>query len=218
MTGVAAASEGEGEEARPAAAEPEPRYSGLATRGIAFVIDAALIDLVALIVAGGAALIASIFHFPHELQTILKVIGAVLAVLWAVGYFVGFWSATGQTPGDRVMQVRVVTADGERVKPGRGVLRFIGLILAALPLFAGYLLILFDRRRRGLQDRLAGTVVIEAPDLSLAEAQLARARQAPDGARTRQAPGPARPPQVPEPPRARQAPEGAPTRSTSVVG
>jgi uncharacterized RDD family membrane protein YckC len=160
------------------------RYSGLATRVIAFVIDAALIDLVALIVTAGAALIASIFHFPHELQTILKVIGAVLAVLWAIGYFVAFWSATGQTPGNRVMQIRVVTGDGGRVKPGRGVLRFVGLILAALPLFAGYVLILFDSRRRGLQDRLAGTVVIEAPDLSLAEAQLARARQAPEAART----------------------------------
>jgi uncharacterized RDD family membrane protein YckC len=183
MTAIAASSKGEGEEARPAAAEPEPRYSGLATRGIAFVIDAALIDLVAVIVAAAAALIVTIFHFPHEVRTVLKVIGAVLAVLWAIGYFVAFWSATGQTPGNRVMQIRVVTADGGRVKPRRGVVRFAGLILAALPLFAGYLPILFDSRRRGLQDRIAGTVVIEAPDLSLAEAQLARARQAPELAR-----------------------------------
>jgi uncharacterized RDD family membrane protein YckC len=163
----------------------DAQYSGLATRGIAFVIDAALIDLVAVVVAAAGALIVTIFHFPHELQTILKVIGAVLAVLWAVGYFVLFWSATGQTPGNRVMQIRVVTAGGGRVKPQRGVLRFVGLILAALPLFAGYLLILFDGRRRGLQDRLAGTVVVEAPDLSLARGKLARARHAPEGAPTR---------------------------------
>jgi uncharacterized RDD family membrane protein YckC len=56
-------------------------------------------------------------------------------------------------------------------------------VLAALPLFAGYLLILFDRKRRGFQDRLARTVVIEAPDLSLAQAQRLRQRQAAEAAR-----------------------------------
>jgi uncharacterized RDD family membrane protein YckC len=37
------------------------------------------------------------------------------------------------------------------------------MILAAIPFFAGYLLILVDDRRRGLQDMLAGTTVIYAP-------------------------------------------------------
>jgi uncharacterized RDD family membrane protein YckC len=37
------------------------------------------------------------------------------------------------------------------------------MILAAIPFFAGYLLILVDDRRRGLQDTLAGTTVIYAP-------------------------------------------------------
>jgi hypothetical protein len=32
-------------------------------------------------------------------------------------------------------------------------------VIAAIPLFAGYLLILVDDRRRGLNDRIAGTVV-----------------------------------------------------------
>ena len=35
-------------------------------------------------------------------------------------------------------------------------------MLAALPLFAGFLPILFDDRRRGLQDMLAGSVVVGA--------------------------------------------------------
>jgi uncharacterized RDD family membrane protein YckC len=38
--------------------------------------------------------------------------------------------------------------------------RFVGMIIAAIPLFAGYLMILVDDRRRGLHDRLAGTVVV----------------------------------------------------------
>lgn len=169
----------------PVTALPADRleYVGLATRGIAFVIDAIIIDVAAVLVAAAAALIVSFFHTPHEVQTILKLVGAGLAVLWAMGYFVAFWSATGQTPGNRAMQIRVVTAAGERVKPGRGVIRCVGLVLAALPLFAGYAPILFDRQRRGLQDQLAGTVVVEAPAVSFAESRRVRQREAYEAAR-----------------------------------
>jgi uncharacterized RDD family membrane protein YckC len=158
-------------------ADDPPAYVGLATRTAAFVVDVLLIDIVAVVVAAAVALIASVFHFPKELQTILKWIGLGVYVLWLFGYFVAFWSATGQTLGNRVMQIRVLTATGDRVKLGRGVLRVIGLVLAALPLFAGYVPVLFDRKRRGFQDRLAATVVIEAPDVSLAEARRLRQRQ-----------------------------------------
>ena len=50
------------------------------------------------------------------------------------------------------------------MRPRRALLRFGGRALAALPLFAGYLLVLFDDRRRGLHDRLARMVVVEAGD------------------------------------------------------
>jgi uncharacterized RDD family membrane protein YckC len=163
-------------------ADDQTQYVGLATRAVAFVIDALVIDIVAVVVAGAVALIASVFHFPKELDTILKWIGLGVYVLWLFGYFVGFWSATGQTPGNRVLQIRVVTAAGDSVNPRRGVVRVLGLVLAALPLFAGYVLVLFDRKRRGLQDRLARTVVIEAPDVSLAEARRLRQQQAYGGA------------------------------------
>jgi uncharacterized RDD family membrane protein YckC len=44
----------------------------------------------------------------------------------------------------------------------RSLVRFVGLILAIVPLFAGFLPVLFDSRRRGLQDFLSGTVVIDS--------------------------------------------------------
>ena len=89
----------------------------------------------------------------------------VLFLLWTIGYFATFWSTTGQTPGDRLMRIRVCDADsGEPIGFGRAVLRLVYLTLAAIPLLAGFLPILFDDRRRGLQDMLAGTVVVSAPD------------------------------------------------------
>ena len=167
----------------PAGAENEPRYVGLITRGIAFVIDAALISLIAFLVGAAVALIGSLFHFPHEVRTILAVIGGVAYVLWAAGYFVSFWSATGQTPGDRVMQIRVVTVSLDRVKPVRGMVRCVGLVLATVPLFLGYLPILFDERRRGLADWLARTVVVDAPGVSIAQATRESRRAASDASR-----------------------------------
>lgn len=147
---------------------PELRYEGLVTRGIAFAIDAAIIDLTAIVVAGGVALALSVLSVPKDsVDTILIVAGGALFLAWSVGYFVTFWSTTGQTPGSRVMRITVRTADdGDVLRPGRATVRFAGLVLAAIPLLAGFVPILFDRRRRGLQDMLAGTVVIEAPELS----------------------------------------------------
>jgi uncharacterized RDD family membrane protein YckC len=153
----------------PPAAEPPVVYVGLATRALGFAIDAAIINLVATIVTFAVALIVGILHFPHQLQTIVAAIGAGVYVLWCAGYFIVFWSTTGQTPGSRIMRMRVVSAQGEPIKPRRALLRAIGLVLAALPLFAGFIRILFDDRRRGFHDRLAGTVVVEAPDVSLFE-------------------------------------------------
>jgi uncharacterized RDD family membrane protein YckC len=139
----------------------EPGYVGLITRALAFALDATLINLIAIVTAGIVALVFQILSLPDELHRITIATGGAVYVLWVIGYFVTFWVTTGQTPGNRAMHIRVRPTHGERLLPRRALLRFIGLILAALPLFAGYALILFDDRRRGLQDRLARTVVVE---------------------------------------------------------
>ncbi len=169
---------GSAERDTPAGTAPDqqPRYVGLATRVISFTLDAAVINLVALLVGVGATLILSLFHLPSSLKTILAAIGGAAYVLWSIGYFVVFWSTTGQSPGARVMQIRVVTTNGARLKPRRALVRCVGVVLAVLPLFAGFVLILFDAKRRGFQDRFAGTVVIEAPQSSWAASRRAAKR------------------------------------------
>jgi uncharacterized RDD family membrane protein YckC len=65
------------------------------------------------------------------------------------------------------MRITVCSADdGSILRPRRAAFRFACLVLAAIPLLAGFVPILFDERRRGLHDMLAGTVVVEAPQLS----------------------------------------------------
>jgi uncharacterized RDD family membrane protein YckC len=156
-------------------APPRLEYQGLVTRAIAFAIDAAVINVVAIVVAAATALIVSALSLPSSLDTALAAVGAWLFLIWSAGYFVIFWSSTGETPGNRVMDIRVVRAeDGGVLRPWRALLRLFGLMLAALPLFLGFLPILLNDRRRGFQDVIGGTVVIGVADAPKGESRRAR--------------------------------------------
>ena len=140
------------------------RYVGLATRTIAFALDAALINAAAVLCAAAVNLALTIVEVPDAVEAAVAVIGGTVYVVWSAGYFVSFWSTTGQTPGGRALRLRVVdAASGRPVSVRVAALRYVMLWLAALLLFVGLLLILVDERRRGLHDRVAGTVVIDAP-------------------------------------------------------
>jgi hypothetical protein len=69
--------------------------------------------------------------------------------------------------GARLLRIRVRGPAGERLSVGRSVVRLIGLGLAIVPMFAGFVPVLFTERRRGLPDWLAGSVVLydETPAL-----------------------------------------------------
>jgi pimeloyl-ACP methyl ester carboxylesterase/uncharacterized RDD family membrane protein YckC len=98
-------------------------------------------------------------------------------LLVSAAYFAGFWASGGQTPGMRLMRVRVVRRNGKPLSLLRALVRFVGLLLAVIPLGAGFLPVFVDRRRRALQDFLAGTVVrrdldeVEEPDVDSREVE-----------------------------------------------
>jgi uncharacterized RDD family membrane protein YckC len=134
------------------------RFAGVATRGIALAFDALLVLTIFATGSAVVALIASLVGGirPHWLA------GTLLGVAWVLvagGYFTLFWSAAGQTPGMRLMRLRVRRTGGGGLSLARSMVRVVGLALAIIPLFAGFLPALFDERRRALPDYLAGTVV-----------------------------------------------------------
>jgi hypothetical protein len=83
-----------------------PIYAGVATRAIALGIDAALTILIFTSVVGIAALVSSLVGTlrPAWLAGLLLTFGLMLV---AGTYFVLFWSAAGQTPGMRLLRLRV---------------------------------------------------------------------------------------------------------------
>jgi len=135
-----------------------PTFAGIATRAIALATDAAVTTVLFMSVAGIAALVASLVGGlrPQWLVGVLLTLGWVLI---AGAYFVLFWSAAGQTLGMRLLGVRVRTLAGDIPSIGRSLVRLVGLVLAIVPLFAGFVPVLFTKQRRGLPDFLARTVV-----------------------------------------------------------
>jgi uncharacterized RDD family membrane protein YckC len=146
-------------------AEP-PIFAGVVTRAIALATDAALTIIVFMSVVGVAALVASLVGGLRPAW----LAGALLASGWGLvvaTYFVLFWSTAGQTPGMRLLGIRVRPHEpGEQsLSIGRSLVRFAGLLLAIVPMFAGFVPVLFTAERRGLPDYLARTVVVyDAPD------------------------------------------------------
>jgi uncharacterized RDD family membrane protein YckC len=142
-------------------APPVP-YAGVATRAVALAIDAALAQVI--VFAGGAilALIASLVGGDLRLNTLERVLAASAWIAVVATYFVLFWTTAGQTPGMRIMGVRLMTYDGRYPSIARAIVRVVGLALAIVPLFLGFVPALLDARRRALPDFLAGTVVLYA--------------------------------------------------------
>ncbi len=116
----------------------QPRYAGLVTRFVAFVIDAAILALIALVVVGSVSLALSMFGKSiDDLPTAIGVIFGVGGwIVLNVVYFVGSWSLTGKTIGQHVMRLRVQRdgADGGS-RCGAGSSGSSAVVLAAIPLF-----------------------------------------------------------------------------------
>jgi uncharacterized RDD family membrane protein YckC len=73
-----------------------------------------------------------------------------------------FWRYKGATPGKMLMGLRIVDADTHGPVPfGRLVLRMLGYLLSALPLFLGFVWVAFDKRKQGFHDKIARTLVLQ---------------------------------------------------------
>jgi uncharacterized RDD family membrane protein YckC len=137
-------------------------YAGFISRLIAYVIDLAVISIIAV----GTTWFVNTVQATLGIQGLLddsaaRFVLAGLAILLLAGiYYVFFWTLTGQTPGKMVMGVRVVALDGRSLSLGRSIIRAIGYLLSALALYLGFLWILMDNRRQGWHDKLAGSCVI----------------------------------------------------------
>jgi uncharacterized RDD family membrane protein YckC len=138
---------------------------GLLTRGLALVMDLALINGFFLLTA---AVLTWIFGSGGDgVSTAGFVAGLGTWIVVTCAYAFVFWSLAGQTPGMRVLSIRIEADGSPELGPRVARRRLTGTILAAIPFGLGFLGILTRDDRRGLPDRRAGTVVV-AVDPALA--------------------------------------------------
>ncbi len=139
------------------------------SRMVAFLIDAVIVTISVSILAWTVAITQSLLQLPvlaellrlgglfPDFESLLA--GFVGTIMFAL-YTVFFWATTGRTFGKAFMGLRVVTTSGRRLTLPRAMIRLLGYLVSALPLFIGFLWSLIDDRRQGFHDKLAGTCVV----------------------------------------------------------
>jgi uncharacterized RDD family membrane protein YckC len=86
----------------------------------------------------------------------------LFVLIVAASYYAYFWGTSGSTLGMSLFKLRVVDADsGQPIGIGRGIVRYIGFIVAAFPCWIGLIWAAFDPRAQGWHDKIASTVVLE---------------------------------------------------------
>ncbi|OQW93149.1 MAG: hypothetical protein BWK79_12675 [Beggiatoa sp. IS2] len=143
---------------------PYTEYAGFWRRLTATVIDTLLLSV---ILAPLLYLIHGSDYFQalstHDLTLVEQfnwrdtLINQVIPSLLAIF----FWMKYLGTPGKLLLDCNVVDArTGQRIRFWQGVVRSLGYVISSLPLGLGFLWILWDRRKQGWHDKMAGTVVI----------------------------------------------------------
>ncbi|MEO8572182.1 MAG: RDD family protein [Chloroflexota bacterium] len=136
---------------------PGIEFASPGERLIAYIIDLVVQAALLLGVTLGSIAVA-IIAWP------LFLFGLLAGFAISVGYFPYFWAKSGQTPGMKMMRIKVVhDSDGGPLTQGEAILRLIGFWVAATVFYIGFIWIFIDKRRRGWADLIAGTVVITAP-------------------------------------------------------
>jgi uncharacterized RDD family membrane protein YckC len=137
---------------------PGVEFASLGARLVAHIVDVVLQGVLVIGLFAISLVFAAIF--PP-----LFLLGVVAWLAIAIGYFPYFWSRTGQTPGMKMMQIKVVRdADGGPITSGQAILRLLGYWVSGFVFYLGYIWIFIDKRRRGWMDLIAGTIVISSPD------------------------------------------------------
>ncbi len=137
--------------------------AGFVVRLVAFIIDSIIIGLGALIIRVPLWIISFFVTDAFWNQAILFNFSAlsILLYLLSVLYFVFLTYSTGSTLGKKVMNIRVVSVAEEDLSLWQVMYReTVGRYLSTVITFLGYLLVLIDKKKQALHDKLADTQVI----------------------------------------------------------
>jgi uncharacterized RDD family membrane protein YckC len=150
-------------QARPAAQAGVVHYVGFWARSLAALVDTLVVSCVVAPLAVAFDVPSDIgLHFDmSDLYRETSLMSFTLNWVLPAVAILAFWFARGATPGKMV--IRAVIVDAETLEPParvKLVARYLGYYVSTLALGLGFLWIVFDARKQGWHDKIAGTVVI----------------------------------------------------------
>jgi uncharacterized RDD family membrane protein YckC len=138
-------------------------YGGFWIRFGAYFIDSIILQVITFIIQlGGGFLIAAVGE-----DSPIALLGGLMIILlpWliAMGYYTYFHGNPKHqaTIGKKLLNLRVITAEGEDVSYLRAFGRYWAAILSGLTLAIGYIIAAFDDEKRTLHDHICSTRVIK---------------------------------------------------------
>ncbi len=149
-----------------------PRPAGFFSRFEAFVIDLVILVIVQMVAAAFIQTVLRFFRLTGlvaNIQSYLSntsldvTISSAVFTLFVIAYYTFFWSLVGYTPGKALLGLKVLRMDGKKISFWRALLRFFSYWISAIPIFLGFFWILWDSKRQGWHDKIAGTQVMYIP-------------------------------------------------------
>jgi uncharacterized RDD family membrane protein YckC len=147
-----------------ARASLQGKYSGFASRFVAFAVDVGVSIGVFLLILAAITFAARVLTGKDIAWNRGDIWVIIAYAVWAFIYFSYSWAADGRTVGMAMFGVRVVRDDGTYPTGRQAVVRTLALPLSFLLLGLGFVGILVGQRRRALHDVIAGTVVVYSWD------------------------------------------------------
>jgi uncharacterized RDD family membrane protein YckC len=155
--------------------QQDPGYAGFWRRALAIAIDVVLLSPVILVIrvmfprnpeGADAYVMDQMAGMPGQFRDMLPMMMDVANFLQTVYFAVAIYfillecSPLQGTVGKYLLGLRVTDLNGNPIRFGRSVGRYLARLAAMLPWWFGYFMAGFTRRKQGLHDMISGTLVI----------------------------------------------------------
>ena len=134
----------------------QPMYASFLQRVGASLIDTVIVFIVQFVIS--FAMIAMLGS-----NTSSQAVSQLLAMIVGFAYFIYFTFKDGATVGKKILKIKVVRADGQKLTILGVILReTVGKFASSIVLGLGYLWVIWDSKKQGWHDKIAQTIVVKA--------------------------------------------------------
>ena len=142
---------------------PEIEYVGFWARVLASIIDsicALMIIIPVILWVYGTEYLALV-----ENKFVAGPVDLLVQYIFPAVAIIIFWLTRQATPGKMVIGAKVVDAATlGKLGVGQAILRYLGYYVSMIPLLLGLIWVGIDAKKQGWHDKIAGTLVIKAPE------------------------------------------------------